>query len=243
MENALLIGMTRQMALRREMSIIANNLANINTNGFKAEQPIFEQYLSRTASEDSPNDTISFVQDFGMHRDLGEGRMEVTDNPLDVAISGEGYFKIDAPEGTRYTRNGVFELDAQGRLVTGDGYPVLSAAGTGFTFGPEDGQILISGDGTISTDQGPQGRISLVTFEEERKLQKAGGTLLKTEEPEIPVENVSVLQGAVESSNVQPILEMTHMISVMQAYQSANKIVEKSDELQRQAISTLAKVN
>ena len=93
MENALLIGMTRQMALRREMSIIANNLANINTNGFKAEKPIFEQYLSRTASEDSPNDTVSFVQDFGMHRDLREGRMEVTDNPLDVAISGEGYFK------------------------------------------------------------------------------------------------------------------------------------------------------
>ena len=236
MENALLIGMTRQMALRREMSIIA-------TNGFKAEQPIFEQYLSRTASEDSPNDTISFVQDFGMHRDLGEGRMEVTDNPLDVAISGEGYFKIAAPEGTRYTRNGAFELDAEGRLVTRDGYPVLSAAGTGFTFGPQDGQILISGDGTISTELGQQVRLSLVTFDDERKLQKAGGTLLKTEEPEIPVENVSLLQGAVESSNVQPILEMTRMISVMQAYQSANKIVEKSDELQRQAISTLAEVN
>lgn len=243
MENALLIGMTRQMALRREMSIIANNLANINTNGFKAEQPLFEEYLSRNASEDSPDDTISFVQDFGMHRDLREGRMEVTDNPLDIAISGEGYFKVDTPEGTLFTRNGAFELDAQGRLVTGDGYPVLSAAGTGFTFGPEDGQILISGDGTISTNQGTQGRLSLVTFEDERKLQKAGGTLLTTDQPEIPVEEVSVLQGAVESSNVQPILEMTHMISVMQAYQSANKIVEKADELQRQAISTLAKVN
>ncbi len=243
MENALLIGMTRQMALRREMSIIANNLANINTNGFKAEQPIFEEYLSRNASEDSPDNTISFVQDFGMHRDLREGRMEVTDNPLDIAISGEGYFKVDTPDGTRFTRNGAFELDAQGRLVTGDGFPVLSAAGTGFTFGAEDGQILISGDGTISTNQGTQGRLSLVTFEDERKLQKAGGTLLKTDEPEITVEDVSVLQGAVESSNVQPILEMTHMISVMQAYQSANKIVEKADELQRQAISTLAKVN
>jgi len=243
MENALLIGMTRQMALRREMSIIANNLANINTNGFKAEQPIFEEYLSRNASEDSPDDTISFVQDFGMHRDLREGRMEVTDNPLDIAISGEGYFKVDAPEGTRFTRNGAFELDAQGRLVTGDGYPVLSAAGTGFTFGAEDGQILVSGDGTISTDQGTQGRLSLVTFEDERKLQKAGGTLLKTDEPEIPVENVSVLQVAVESSSVHPILDMTHMMSVMQAYQSANKIVDKADELQRQAISTLAKVN
>ena len=86
MENALLIGMTRQMALRREMSIIANNLANINTNGFKAEKPLFEEYVARYASEDSPDDTISFVQDLGMYRDLSEGRIDVTNNPLDIAI-------------------------------------------------------------------------------------------------------------------------------------------------------------
>ena len=160
-----------------------------------------------------------------------------------LRFSGEGFFKVDTPQGVRYTRNGAFELDAQGRLVTGDGHPVLSGAGTGFTFGAEDGQIVISGDGTISTDQGQQGQLSLVTFEDERKLQKVGGTLLTTNQDELPVEKTSVLQGAVEGSNVQPILEMTNMISVMQAYQSANKIVEKNDELQRQAISTLAKVN
>lgn len=242
MENALLIGMTRQMALRREMSVIANNLANINTNGYKTEQPLFEEYLMPNASEQSPDDTISFVQDYGMHRNLAPGRIEVTENPLDIAISGEGYFKVDTPDGPQYTRNGSFELDAQGRLVTRDGNPVLSIAGTGFNFGIEDGPITIAGDGTISTNLGEVGQLSLVRFENERALQKTGGTLLKTDQPELPVEDPKVIQGAIESSNVQPILEMTHMISVMQAYQSANKIVEKSDELQRQAISKLADI-
>jgi flagellar basal-body rod protein FlgF len=239
MENALLIGMTRQMALRREMSIIANNLANVNTTGYKAEQPLFEEYMMPNASEDSPDDTISFVQDYGMHRDLGLGRIEVTENPLDIAITGEGYFKVETEEGVRYTRNGAFQLDAQGQLVTSDGNPVLSAGGTAFTFGIEDGPIEIASDGTISTNQGERGKLSLVNFENQREMKKAGGTLLATDQAELPVTDATVLQGAIESSNVQPILEMTHMISVMQAYQSANNIVEKSDELQRTAISKL----
>ena len=242
MENALLIGMTRQMALRREMAVIANNLANVNTTGYKTEQLLFEEYMMPNASEASPDDTISFVRDYGMIRDTAPGRIEVSENPLDIAITGEGYFKVETPEGMRYTRNGAFQLDAQGRLVTGDGNPILSAGGTSFTFSIEDGPITISTDGTISTNQGERGQLSLVRFENERDMQKAGSTLLATDQVELPVKNPTLLQGAIESSNVQPILEMTHMISVMQAYQSANNIVEKSDELQRTAISKLADV-
>lgn len=240
MENALLIGMTRQMALRREMSIIANNLANINTNGYKAEHPLFEQYLMPTASENSGAKDISFVQDVGMHRNLGPGRIDVTENPLDVAIAGEGYFKVQTPEGIRYTRNGAFELNANGNLVNSDGYPVLSTGGAPITFGAEETGIEIAGDGTISTSEGERGRLGLVKFEDERSLKNAGGTLYRTEQAELPVEEIKLMQGAVESSNVQPILEMTNMISVMQAYKSAHNIVEKNDELQRRAISTLA---
>ncbi len=240
MENTLLIGMTRQMALRREMAVIANNLANVNTTGYKSEQLLFEEYMMPNASKANPNDTISFVRDYGMIRNTAPGRIEVTENPLDVAITGEGYFKIETAEGTQYTRNGAFQLDAQGRLVTGEGNPVLSAGGTSFTFGTEDGPISISGDGTISTNLGARGQLSLVQFENERDMQKAGATLLKTDQVELPVETPVLLQGAIESSNVQAILEMTNMISVMQAYQSASKIVEKADELQRSAISKLA---
>ncbi|MBG52619.1 MAG: flagellar basal-body rod protein FlgF [Rhodobiaceae bacterium] len=243
MENALLIGMTRQMALRREMSIIANNLANINTNGYKSEHPLFEEYLMPTATEESGDKDISFVQDVGMHRNLGPGRIDVTENPLDVAISGEGYFKVQTPEGVRYTRNGAFELNAQGQLVTPDGHPVLTAGGAPITFGTDETGIIIASDGTISTSQGERGQLGLVKFENERQLQNAGGTLYRTEQAELPVEETRLMQGAIESSNVQPILEMTNMISVMQAYQSANNIVDKSDELQRRAISTLAETN
>lgn len=243
MENALLIGMTRQMALRREMSVIANNLANINTNGYKAEQPVFEEYLMPTATEQSPDDTISFVQDLGMYRNLAPGRIEVTDNPLDIAINGEGYFKVDTPDGVRYTRNGNFQLDAQGRLVTTAGQPILSAAGTSFSFAPEDGPITIASDGTISTALGERGKLDLVTFENERELKKDGASLFRTDQAELPAQESTVLQGALENSNVQAIQEMTHMIEVMRAYSSANNIVQKTDELQRSAVNKLARVD
>ncbi|MEQ9520097.1 MAG: flagellar hook-basal body complex protein, partial [Parvibaculum sp.] len=201
MENALLIGMTRQMALRREMSIIANNLANINTNGYKSEHPLFEEYLMPTATEESGDRDISFVQDVGMHRNLGPGRVDITENPLDVAIIGEGYFKTQTPEGVRYTRNGAFELNAQGQLVTTDGHPVLTAGGGAITFGAEETGIVISSDGTVSTSAGERGQIGLVKFENERLMQNAGGTLYRTDQAELPVKDMKVMQGAVESSN------------------------------------------
>ena len=243
MENVLLIGVTRQMTLRREMSIIANNLANVNTAGFKAESPMFEEFEMRLAREESPDKTLSFVQDYGLNRNFAPGKLMTTGAPLDVAISGEGFFKIQTPDGTRYTRDGHFQLDAQGRLVTQDGQPVLNDAGGQFTFAPEDGDISIASDGTVSTTAGQVGKLGIVDFAEHSQMKKVGSNLYETEQVELPAADFKIAQGMIELSNVQAIVEMTNMIEVLRSYTSASKLVDDVSELQRRAVSQLGRLN
>ena len=132
MENALLVGLSRQMVLERQMDVVANNVANVNTNGFKADNSLFEQFLMPVARENRfnvPDRLLSFVNDRGTWRDDRPGSVEVTNNPLDVAIDGNGYLVVQTANGERYTRNGALQINAQGQLVTADGAPVLGDNG------------------------------------------------------------------------------------------------------------------
>jgi flagellar basal-body rod protein FlgF len=242
MENALLIGLSRQMAMSRDMATIANNLANMNTTAYKSEAMLFEQFLMPDASEQSPDKRITFVQDVGQHRDLRDGSLQTTGNPFDIAITGEGFFRVETDQGMRYTRNGNFNLDAEGRLVTSAGDLVLDDAGTPIAFADDETGITIARDGTISTDEGLRGRIAIVTFENSRAMKKAGDSLYETDQAEIAAENIRLVQGALEGSNVQPIVEMTNMIDVMRSYASAQKLIEQADQMRRQAIQQLGNV-
>jgi len=239
MENALLIGLSRQMAMERNMAIIANNLANMNTTGYKSESMLFDEYVMPVASEDSPDKSLSFVQDMGLNRNLADGKLDPTGNPFDVAISGDGYFRVQTDSGVRYTRNGHFSLDAEGRLVDVSGNPVLDDNGSVITFRPDEENITIARDGTISTDQGQRGKLGLVSFDNERLLTAAGGTLYTTDQTEVPVEKPHLVQGALEGSNVNAILQMTNMIDVTRSYASAQKLVDRADEMRREAITQL----
>lgn len=239
MENALLIGLSRQSAMMRQMSTIANNLANMNTTAYKSQSMLFDEYLMPVASEDSPDKTLSFVQDYGQVRNLADGEMQTTGNPLDVAIAGEGMFKVQTPQGTQYTRNGHLQLDAQGQLVTSNGYPVLTAAGTALTFANDEGQITIASDGTVTTDRGQRGKIALVSFDNLQDLKATGDNLYSTTQTENPVGLPHMVQGSIEGSNVKSIVEMTNMIDVMRSYESASKLVEAADNMRRQAISQI----
>lgn len=244
MENPAYIALSRQMVLRRQLDIIANNLANANTASFKREDLAFVEYLVKPDSAGNPtfaraDGRVSMVQDLGMIRDTSQGPLTETGAPLDLAISGDGYFVVNTPEGTRYTRLGRFQVDANGQLVTSDGHAVQGTDGP-IVIPPDDGEVKIARDGTISTDGGPIGRVQLVRFENDEALTHAGSGLYIAEgEVPQPTTQSEVIQGMVEESNVKPIIELTEMIAVLRNYQSAQKIVDAHDDMTRRMISNV----
>jgi len=245
METTSYIALSRQGALRREMSVIANNLANMNTTGFKAERMMFVDHVTRSQSGDFIADQrLSFVRDVASYHNTTEGPIEQTSNPLDLAIHGEGFFVIEAEDGTeQYTRSGSFRLDNDGQMVTQQGLPVLTDAGAPIFFAPEDTQIEISTDGTVSTQNGAIGKLRLATFDNLQDMQRAANGLYTTEQPPQDVEKPQIVQGALERSNIEPILEMTRMIEVSNRYKSIQKFVDKEDERIRKAVNELAKAS
>jgi len=244
MENTLFVALSRQITVRRQMDVVANNIANMNTNGFKGEKMMFVEHLVRSKGGGSVlGDKLSYVRDIATMRDNSKGFIKQTGNPLDLSIADEGYFAVQGSAGEQYTRNGRFQMDATGQLVTGTGDTVLSSTGAPFFFGPTDTQITISGDGTVSTENGSIGRLKIVTFENEGFLQQAGNSLFNAgaNNPSLDVEFPNVMQGALESSNVQPILELTKMIEVQRSYDGARSLIDKEDERQKKMIQEMSK--
>ena len=237
MENAGYIALSRQMTLRREMDVIANNMANLNTPAFKNQSMLFVEFLETSDS----GEKTSFVQDIALVRNLTEGQMTATQNPLDLAISGEGYFAVETPVGPRYTRNGVFQLNADGELVTSSGQRVLGEGGGPIALPPNSAKVEITRDGTVSTEQGPAGRLRLVRFEDEQAMVKLADGLYDADgQDPLPVEDAEVVQGMIEGSNVQGIIELTKMIETVRHYSATGKMVNDEHERLRRAIQSLA---
>jgi len=236
MENAGYIALSRQMTLRREMDVIANNMANLNTPAYKGQSMLFVEYLETSES----GEKMSFVQDISLVRNLTEGQLTSTENSLDLAISGDAYFEIETPVGPRYTRNGSFQLNADNELVTSGGLPVLGEGGAPITLPPNSRDVTITRDGTISTNLGPAGRLRLVRFEDEQAMVKMADGLYDADGQDVlPAENSEVLQGMIEGSNVQGILELTRMIETVRSYSSAGRMVNDEHERLRRAIQSL----
>lgn len=243
MENALLIGLSRQVALARELDVIANNMANVNTNGFKARSSRFAEYLMPKASADafpSPDRRLSYVIDAGTPVDFSTGSIDRTGNPLDAAINGDAFFAVQTPAGERYTRNGAFQLNPQGQLVNSDGFPVLGDNGP-IAFDPQESGAEIGADGTVTTSQGQRGRIRLVRFDNPQALVNEGANLFSSAAPAQAAGATSRIQnGAVERSNVKAVVEMTRLMEVNRSYSSVASTVSRIDELRRTAIQRLA---
>lgn len=237
MENSLSVVLSRQGVLARQMETIATNLANANTAGFKAEAMIFTEFLERTPKPDGP---LSMVHDVTFLRDMSEGDMQGTGNPLDLAISGEGFFAVQTDQGERYTRHGAFQLDNLGQLVTLAGDQVLDAGGAPILVPPGTEQITIARDGTVSADAQEIGRVQVVTFDEPGALSKEGNSLYDAgEQAPRPAPEAEVLQGTIEGSNVNGVEEMTRMIDVVRSYQSAARMADAEHERIRRAIETI----
>lgn len=244
MENTSLVSLSRLTSLRREMDVIANNLANANTDAFKTEQPLFKQYISPTAEGGDAAPQIMFTIDYGTVRDMRQGDILRTGNPLDVAMGGEGFFAVKREDGNAYTRNGNFKLSEKGELITTDGFKILDAELAPIVLPPGSDMPTISKDGTLSVNGAKLQRLGVFRFENPSEMQKAGDGLYTTDEQKIPVPaaKVSIVQASVEASNVQPVMEITRMIDVMRKYQTANELIDTGDDMTRKAIDQLSRI-
>jgi flagellar basal-body rod protein FlgF len=252
MENMLLVGLSRQMTLERQLDVVANNIANINTNGFKADKSLFEEYLASNAHEDNfarPDRRVSFVQDRGTYRDFSQGPTEETKNPLDVAVDGNAFLTVQTAAGERYTRDGGFQINSQGQLVTAAGDAVLGTSGP-IVFQPGDKDIFIAPDGNVTVRQGAsnvdslRGKLRLVSFAQAQSLLKEGSNLYSADEGAAPqpATTAKVHQGYLEKSNVNSVLEMSHMIEVTRAYTQLATLLQSQSDLHKSAIEKLASV-
>jgi flagellar basal-body rod protein FlgF len=243
MDNASLVSLSYQLAAFRSMDVIANNLANLSTPAYKRENVRFEELVQQVepAEDQSGPQTLSFVREAGVVRDLSEGRLDTTGSPYDLAITGKGYFAIQTAGGERYTRNGHFTLNADGVIVTGEGDPLLGDGGP-ITISVDDGDIGIGPDGTVSGKQGQIAKLRLVTFANERALNKTGASLYSTSQTPVPATEARLTQGMIENSNVQPVLEISRMIEVMRAYEATATLAKSADDLKRQAVEKLGTV-
>ncbi len=243
MENTQLVALSRQIALRRELAVISNNIANMNTQGFKRGATLFEEFLDPTADArpfEGYDRDLSYTWDRATLRDMAQGDMQTTGNELDFAIDGQSYFVIDTPRGERYTRDGAFVRSPDGFLATGQGYKVLSEAGPIPV--PEDGQFTIQTDGTVSISEEEQSRVRMVRFDALHKLDHEEGNLLASEVAGIDDPQARIHQGQIERSNVVGIIEMTRLIDVQRSYQSLANIQEKQDEMRRKAVESLGRL-
>jgi flagellar basal-body rod protein FlgF len=241
MDNSLMIGLQTQRVLQRRMDIAANNLANVATAGFKADGLVLEEADRTDAHAEENPRNIRFVRDIGLMRDMRQGPIAITGNPLDVAIEGDGFFMVQGPNGPLYTRDGAFTLNGAGQLVTSEGRAVLNSGGSPIAFDPQGESPTIGRDGSISVGGVEVGRIGTAAFANPEALQKVGDNLWRADgQATQPFEGV-LAQGAIEGSNVRPVVELTRLLEISRAYQSAARIVSGADELRKSAIERLGR--
>lgn len=245
LDNVAYVGLSRQITLKRELDITANNIANADTVGFKVEQMLVESQPGEGARNFGVKGPVQYVYDAGVARDFSMGDLRETGRPLDVAIEGDAFFKVGGGAGgERYTKDGRFTLDAQGRLATASGLPVLDESGGEITIDAKKGEISISPDGVISQGNEQVGKLGVVRFATLSVLSKEGDNLYSNTSNAQPIAatDVRLRQGMLEGSNVKPILEITHLIEITRAYEAASKMVEQDSDLSRRTVDRLGRV-
>jgi flagellar basal-body rod protein FlgF len=241
MENTIYAGLSRAVALQRDMDTVSNNIANMNTPGFRGLYMMFDEYIEKPKGI---YDQLSMVLDYGQYMSTKPGTIKMTGNPLDVAIQGAGFFSVQRGDEILYTRAGNFQRDVTGRLVTAEGYPVLSAGGGPIVLPEDSTEIRISENGTISNQGGEINQLAVTEFENINTLEAAGDALYRAGENAngVPSPESRIVQGAIEGSNVNPISEMTRMIDTHRAYQSVQLMLFTEHERQRTMIQRLTRI-
>ena len=237
MQSSLYVALSAQVAMERRLNTIANNVANMNTGGFRADEVKFEEILSLAAKEN-----VSFASSGQNFISRRTGPMTKTDNPLDVAIQGDGWFAFQGPSGPIYTRDGRFKMNENGDLLTVDGYRVLDAGGAPIALDPMAGSPIVGRDGTVSQGMNQVGAIGVFNLRSESKLTRFGNSGVLSSIPGEVVQDFTssgVQQGFSEGSNVNPVLEMTKMIAVQRSFDSAATTIQESESTFMDAIRSL----
>lgn len=238
MENAIYASLTRQSGLMAEMRAVANNIANANTTGYRAEGVIFSEYV-RALGPDDPS--LSMAAARVRRTEMGQGALGATGGTFDLAIEGEGFFLIGTPGGERLTRAGSFTPNENGDLVTAQGWPVLDAGGAPVFVPTGAGQVAIAADGTISADGQPVGQIGVVVPLDPAGMVREDGVMFRAEAGWDPAPEASVLQGYLEDSNVDPVLAIARMIEVQRAYELGQGFLDREDQRIRNVIQAMGR--
>ena len=236
MENPGYVTLTRQVGLMREMRVIANNIANQATTGFRQEGVIFSEFVKRVDGQDS----LSMARGHVRNTSALQGTLAQTGQPFDLAIEGDGYFLLETPAGQRLTRAGAFTPDVNGELVTYDGHRVLDAAGAPI-FIPPNAQAAIGRDGTISLDGRPVAQIGLWEPIDPTGMIREDGVRFAAEAGTAPMAGGRVLQGFLEQSNVEPLGQIARMIEVQRAYELGQTFLQNEHDRIRNLLQNMTR--
>lgn len=245
-ENAQLISLSRQTSLARQMDVVANNVANINTTGFKAESLLFEDYImpvaDYSAAATRSDELLHYTDDWATVHNFRPGTIQQTGNALDVALQGPGFFVVQTQAGERYTRDGSFKIDNSGLLVDDQGNAVLSEGGE-VRFTDSETDIHFNPDGSIVSSAGNKGTLRIAEFEDPRALIHKGDNLYSSDQPPLTASQTSLVQGALERSNVSGVSEIATMIRVQRAYEAITNLLDRQNQLRETAIRDLSSLN
>jgi flagellar basal-body rod protein FlgF len=230
------VTLSRQTGLLHQMDVIANNIANASTQGFRREGVVFSEFINRAG------EAPSLSMGFGNARvvDLQQAGMTQTSAPFDLAIEGEGFFMISTPGGQQLTRSGNFTPGPDGTLLTDDGHQVLDGGGSAIFVPPDARNVAVAQDGTVSADGVPLARIGLWKPTDPLSLTHESGTRFSANGVE-PATGATILQGYLEESNVDPLQEIASMIAVQRAYELGQSFLDREDERARNVIQTLGR--
>lgn len=240
MDIASSVAASRLTAAQRALEVTADNIANADTPGYRTERVLFTDWLDRQRGTTTPGGAmIAYVQDRATWREQSQGAISRTGNPFDLALAGDGYFTVNTPAGPRLTRNGRFGLQPDGTLADMSGNAVLDTTGQPIQLSPTDTTVAIAGDGSVSSQNGQLGKIGVVQPTDPSRLTAEGGTLLRADTPTTAVATPGIVQGAVEGSNVQPVLELTRMMDGLRQFQFVSELVQAEGDRQQSAIDKL----
>ena len=261
MHESIYIAASAGLKQSRKMEMIAQNLANVNNTGYKKDGLVFKEMMppfppdsenegakNVLLTAEKSNKNVSYVGITDSYTDFSTGAMKNTGGTLDLALDGEGFFKVQTPNGPRYTRNGNFRKNINNQVVTQDGNSVLDRNDQPVVI-DAPGSITIDGGGNISAGNGLSntqvGNIKLVRFENEKSLEKVGDGLyrqIESEENELEVIETKMHQGFLENSNVTTVEEMTEMISTVRMFETYQKMIQSIDSMDDQSVNTIGRV-